>query len=348
MTWVPGQKLHRDKYEIKQELGRGRIAITYLAKNRDGNDVVIKTLNPDILNQLSQEDRNYLESGFLDEAPKLARCKHPNIVLMIESFKEGNLLCIVIEYIQGDNLAKLVKSRGFFPEKEALDYIQQIGQALIEVHKQGFLHRDIKPENIMVRAGTYQAVLIDFDLARGFDSPLTSRGDRVNGFTPIELYSNSTRQQARRGAWTDIYSLAATLYVLLTGQQPVSAIDRKDQNKRLTEPKELNNQISDRINNAIIHGMELEPEQRPKTVEDWLKELGLQTGGFTLPKLPWTQPLWAWILEIMGVLALLAALISGVKDGTDLWKDWFPATSPKPSNSTTQDTSPSPSLLQKK
>ncbi|KAB8321141.1 serine/threonine protein kinase [Tolypothrix campylonemoides VB511288] len=348
MTWVPGQKLHRDQYEIKQELGRGRIAITYLATNRDGKDVVIKTPNPDVLNQLPLKDRNYLESGFLDEAPKLARCQHDNIVRVIETFKEGDLPCIVMEYIQGDNLAKLVKSRGFFPEEEALGYIQQIGQALIEVHKQRFLHRDIKPENIMVRAGTYQAVLIDFDLARGFDSPLTSRGARVDGFTPIELYFNSATQQKRRGAWTDIYSLAATLYVLLTGQQPVTAIDRKDRNERLTEPKELNNQISDRVNNAIIHAMKLEPEQRPKTVEDWLQELGLQTRGFTLPKLPWAQPLWAWILGIMSVLALLAGIISGLNDTIDLRHKLSPKPLPTPTNSTTQDTTPSPSLPHKR
>ncbi|QDL10026.1 serine/threonine protein kinase [Brasilonema octagenarum UFV-E1] len=348
MTWAPGQKLHRDKYEIKRELGRGRIGITYLATNRDGKETVIKTLNPDLLNQLSLEDRNYLESGLLDEAPKLARCKHPNIVLMIESFKEGDLPCIVMEYIQGDNLANIIRTRGFFPEKEALGYIQQIGQALIEVHKQGFLHRDIKPENIMVRAGTYQAVLIDFDLARGFDSPLTSRGARVDGFTPIELYSNSTRQQARRGAWTDIYSLAATLYVLLTGQQPVSAIDRKDQNKRLAEPKELNNKISDRINNAIIQGMELEPEQRRQTVEDWLKELGLQTRGFSLPKLLWIKPLWARIIGILTVLGLLAGIISGLDATINLRDKLFPKPSATPTNSTTQDTTPSLSLPQKK
>lgn len=302
--------------------------------NRDNKNVVIKTLNPDVLNQLTLKDRNYLESGFADEASKLARCEHPNIVRVIETFKEGDLLCMVIEYLQGNNLANIVKTRGFLPEEEAIGYIQQIGQALIEVHKQGFLHRDVKPENIMVRAGTTQAVLIDFDLARGFDSPLTSRGARVDGFTPIELYFNSAKRQAQRGAWTDVYAVAATLYVLLTGQQPVSATDRKDQNKRLIEPLELNNQISDRLNKAIIYGMQLEPEKRPQTVDNWLKELGFKTRSFAFPKLPWTQPLWAVILEIMGVLALFAALISGIKDGSDLLKDWFPHQPPTPNHST--------------
>ncbi len=338
MTWASGQKLHRDRYEIKQQLGQGNFAITYLAEDRDGKNVLIKTLDSNLLNQLNNEDRDRLKSGFADESRKLAICKHPNIVQVIDTFEEGDLKCMVMEHIPGDNLAKIVQPRGFLPEKEALDYIQQIGKALIVVHEQGFLHRDVKPENIILRAGTHQVVLINFDLARRFvDNPVSSRGNLVDKFTPIELYSNSPRQQARRKPWTDIYSLAATLYYLLTGKQPESAIERQDNNKRLIPPNELNDKISDRVNQAILHAMELQPDNRPETVEDWLKELDLKTAGFSLPKLPWTQPLWAWILEIMGVLALFAALISGVKDGTDLFKDWFPDKS-APTNPPTQQT----------
>ena len=313
--WMCGQKLHKNKYEIKRELGRGRVAITYLAEDRDGEKVVIKTLNPSILKELNDRDRNYLESGFADESRKLALCKHPNIVSIIENFRHEQLNCMVMEYIDGNNLANILESRHQIPEKEALDYIQQIGQALIEIHKQGFLHRDITPENIVLRKGTYQAVLIDFDLARGFDNPLTSRGAGVDGFAPIELYFNTTRSQQQRGPWTDIYSLAATLYMLLTGKIPVNSCERKDRNIGLKLPKEHNPNISDRVNRAIIHGMELEGDKRPQTVQEWLDELGLKREiSVQIRKIPF----WKIITGTLSTLALLAGLISGLEATVNL------------------------------
>ena len=339
MTWVSGQKLHRDRYEIKQNLRQENFAITYLAEERGSKNVVIKTLDSNLLNQLSNVDRDRLKSGFADESRKLAICKHPNIVQVIDTFESGDLKCMVMEYIQGDNLAKIVQPRGFLPEKEALDYIQQIGKALIVVHEQGFLHRNVKPENIILRAGTHQVVLINFDLARRFvDNPVSSRGNLVDKFTPIELYSNSPRQQAQRKPWTDIYSLAATLYFLLTGQDPESAIERQDNNKPLILPNKWNDKISDRVNQAILHAMELQPDKRPETVEDWLKELGCKR-RFAFPSLgnKRLQVLLAAILAAGALATKIEPLISALNNGVQLIDRFF-STPSTPINPSTQQT----------
>ncbi|MBD2185843.1 serine/threonine protein kinase [Planktothrix sp. FACHB-1355] len=220
MNWTTGQQLQNGDYTIKCELGRGRFGVTYLAKdNKNGGDTVIKTLNYEQLDiqikthQITPEEKIKLETRFLDEADKLRRYNHPHIVKVKKTFKEGDRSCIVLEYIPGDTLNRLVKR--VLPEKEALRYIQQIGSALSEVHKHKDLHRDVKPDNIMIRAGKYDAVLIDFELVRGFEHPLSRQATEV-GFAALELYT----PQKDKGAYTDVYALAATLYAVLTGEKP--------------------------------------------------------------------------------------------------------------------------------
>ena len=317
MAWTAGQTLQGGKYKIDSELGRGRFGITYLARDKGGKYLVIKTLDEDLLNKLTLEERNSLESNFSGEALKLERCKHPHVVRVQETFKEGQLFCIAMQYITGDTLACL--ARRVLPEKEALGYIQQIGEALIEVHGKDLLHRDVKPANIMLQPGKYEAVLIDFALAAEFEHPLTSRW-RPEPFAPIELNS-STRP---RGAYTDVYSLAATLYFLLTGQLPASALDCKDGNAHLIPPKEINPRISEQVNNAIMQGMRLEPEARPQTMQEWLDLLGLTIN--TPDAAPnTTKKVWKWeavtfwiALGGLGtLLAVIMALIAYLNPPSD-------------------------------
>jgi serine/threonine protein kinase len=178
---------------------------------------------------------------------------------------------MVMEYIDGEDLEKRrERNRGCLPEVEALRYIQQIGNALIVVHNQGLLHRDVKPQNIMLRSGTSEAVLIDFGIAREFTPNLTQTHTKFvsDSFAPIEQYYD----QAKRGAYTDVYALAATLYVLLTGKLPVSATARAA-NAPLVSPKQINPSISDVVNRAILQGMEFEAKNRPQSIQEWLRLL---------------------------------------------------------------------------
>lgn len=278
MVWKPGKKLRGDRYTIERILGRGRSAITYLAYDKHKNRVVIKTLSDEIFLQYQQmpAEIDRLQDKLFQEAIKLEKCQHPHVVRCLgEPFREcdGNrkYVCVPMEYIAGVDLASLPKQQ--LSEAEALPYIRQIGEALVCVHSQGLLHLDVKPENILVRCKTGEAVLIDFDLARETDIPLSSRRQISDGFAPLELYLDSMKENI--GAWTDVYSLAATLYFLVTGKIPPSSEQRQqDLSKHsLNLTKENYPHLSNRLLDAIIKGMNLECNSRPETMEIWLKSL---------------------------------------------------------------------------
>ncbi|HEY9608749.1 serine/threonine-protein kinase [Allocoleopsis sp.] len=268
MAWIQGHKLQRGKYTVETVLGQGGFGITYLVKDKQGNPFVIKTLNSYLLRQC---DCAKVEQDFLNEALHLAKFRHPHIVQVDEVIQEGDRWCMVMEYIDGESLANRVWNHGILSESEALSYMQQIGDALTLIHNNGLLHRDIKPLNIMLRKNRSEAVLIDFGIAREFSPNITQTHTQSlsEGFAPIEQYD----WRAKRGAYTDVYGLAATLYSLLTGEIPTPSPVRAF-GTPLASPQKLNPKISDRINQAILKGMAMKPEERPQSVAEWLVMLG--------------------------------------------------------------------------
>ncbi|NJR75012.1 MAG: protein kinase [Scytonema sp. CRU_2_7] len=269
MVWNPGQALFGGRYIIERKLGEGGIGITYLAKNERNELRVIKTLREDILNHDTwKPHQTKLKQDFRDEAVRLAVCRHPHIVQIENIFDEGNLPCMVIEYIEGEDLGNRLQRMGVLSEVEALLYMRQIGDALKVIHSKGLLHRDIKPRNIMIRAGKSEAVLIDFGIAREFIPNIIQRHTvyRTPGFAPPEQYE----LEAPRGEYIDVYALAATLYSLVTGVTPRSAEDRRRGSIPLEPPKSLNPNISDEVNQAIMRGMNLQSHLRPQSVQEWL------------------------------------------------------------------------------
>lgn len=276
MSWVAGQQLQGGKYTIDRKIGTGGFGITYLAMTENQQQVVIKTLNETILDH---PDCAKFQQDFQNEALRLGKCSHSHIVKIYDFFQEEPLPCLVLEYIDGEDLASWVTHRGIFSEAEALHYIQQIGEALVEVHRNGFLHRDLKPQNIMLRTGNPEAVLIDFGIAREFTPNLTQTHTQFvsDNYSPIEQYD----RRAKRDVYTDIYSLAATLYAILTGELPMAAPVRAA-GTQLEPPKQFNPHLSDRVNDAILKGMALLPEDRPQSVQEWFQLLGIESTS--LPK----------------------------------------------------------------
>ncbi|MEH1834656.1 MAG: serine/threonine-protein kinase [Nostoc sp.] len=270
MPWIAEQKLQGGKYVIETVLGQGGFGITYKALHVELNQtVVIKTPNEYLSHDPKYE--KYIER-FIQEGRTLAKLSqdpHPHIVRVIDLFQEGATYCLVMDFVEGENLFEAVRRKGALSETEILPCIRQIGEALSIVHQAGLVHRDAHPGNIMLRRKG-KAVLIDFGIAKELvPKTLSSKGTAGNKwFAPYEQISRGSREPT-----VDVYCLAATLYYAVTGQRPTTSLDRKLDNASLKSPKQTNPIISDRLNQAILKGMALEAKDRPQSMQVWLAML---------------------------------------------------------------------------
>jgi serine/threonine-protein kinase len=275
MVWQSGHLLNNGKYEILEVLGRGGFGLTYKARHRQlAMEVVIKT--PDILQKRDTEYEDYVKQ-FEAEGRKLAKFSqtpHPHIVRVWDIFMEGQVPCLVMDFIQGQTLMEKVKAQGKLSEAECLKYIRQIGSALEEVHQAGMVHRDAHPGNIMIQPNG-NAILIDFGIAKEIIPASSSSTDYAANpsFAPYEqIYKGS---KANRQPSVDIYALAASFYYAVTGEKPTPSMERRLEDRPLKSPKEINRNLSDHLNTAITLGMSLEKGDRPQFMSDWLQKLEL-------------------------------------------------------------------------
>ncbi len=165
---------------------------------------------------------------------------------MVSLFEENNTAYMVMEFLKGRTLLRMVEESGPVEERFLVPLIEQVAGAMTVVHQANVIHRDIKPENIIVTPD-HRAVLVDFGTAREFAAGKTRRMTTMltPGYAPLEQYS----QHARFGVFSDIYALGASSYHLLTGQLPTQATDRAA-GVDLVAPRRLNNRIS-RLGRAL-------------------------------------------------------------------------------------------------
>ncbi len=276
MAWQIGDKLKDGKYTIEQVLGHGGFGQTYVAVRNANNAaknerVVLKHLKKED----GEDDTTFRDrqTAFTNEAIRLASCEHPHIVkVRPETFWEEDLVHMVMEHIEGENLEILLKQRQQpFSLDEALRYIAQIASALEHIHnfEPPLIHRDVKPANIVLRSRKTEAILVDFGSAKEVraGASLSLKSIYTAGYSAIEIYSG-----IKKDTYTDVYSLGATLYFLLTTTIPTPVQQRVVED--LVAPIQINTHISQRINDAIMAAMEIKPKDRVQTVTEFMQRLG--------------------------------------------------------------------------
>jgi serine/threonine protein kinase len=209
-------------YEILEELGRGGMGHVFKARElRLNRSVALKIIRKDRLAQPGAVRR------FHREARASARLSHPNIVTLYRADHSQNMHYLAMEYVEGTDLARLVRDKGPFPIAAACDYVRQACLGLQHAHERGLVHRDIKPPNLML---TPQGVvkILDLGLARlvrlspddGSSEDLTGLGALMG--TPDYLAPEQASDAQKADIRADLYSLGCTLYFLLTGKPPFS------------------------------------------------------------------------------------------------------------------------------
>ncbi len=262
--------LNQGKYLLGPVISEGIFSSTYRATQAESaREVIIKTITPSLQ---EHPDFEQFRQQFLRLAKKLQTCQHPNLVKVIDTFVEDRLPYIVCEYLQGKTLAAIINS-GFLPRPEkATQYIQQVSNALAVLHNAGLPHRHIKPDNILITQNQTQAVLIDVSLI----SELTPgiKATHANLVFPEYAAPEQYNPKTKATPATDIYSLAATFYCLLTGNPPPPA----PLQKRIppTAWRKFDPSLNSEVKTAILSGLNLEREKRPQSVKAWLALLPQQ------------------------------------------------------------------------
>jgi eukaryotic-like serine/threonine-protein kinase len=302
-----------DHYVIDRELGRGGMALVYLARDiRHERFVALKTLRPEIAIALGRE-------RFLREIKLAARLQHPNILPVYDSGDAGGTLYYVMPFVEGESLRDRLEREPQLPVDDALQIAREVAEALAYAHDHDVVHRDIKPENIMLSGG--HAIVADFGIARAVSAAggdkLTQTGLAIGtpAYMPPEQASGSGQVDRR----SDIYSLACVLYETLAGQPPFTgptaqAIMARHSLDAVPRLKIVRDAIPDDLEVVIERALEKVPADRYQTSGEFAKALtNASTGAVsrvTAARRPSrAQIMWRRRMSVgvgIGVIALVA------------------------------------------
>jgi serine/threonine-protein kinase len=286
---LPGDRKLAGRYVLEQRIGRGAMGQVYLAKDSkfESRKVAVKTVRQDILNSDDLQEGEAIVR-FEREAQAAASIQHPNTV-SVTDFGESDegVFYLVMEYVEGETLHKLLRREGTLPVKRAVGLLRQIADGVEAAHNIGILHRDLKPANIFLmktgRSGDGFIKVGDFGLAKivsrtvtDISSNATASSRGIIG-TPEFMSPEQMQPESGVDARADLYALGTIAYLMLGGKTPFTGdMMQLVMQKIMHSPPPLSTIRSDipaDVERVIMQSLQIDPKDRPGTVGEWIEML---------------------------------------------------------------------------
>ena len=298
------------RYQVIDELGVGGMGRIYRVLDKKlGEEIALKLIRPEIASDRATIDR------FAAELKLARQIVHKNVARMFDLNEETGVPYITMEYVQGENLKRLLRKVGRLFAGQAIPIACQISEGLAEAHRLGIVHRDLKPQNIMIDEDG-QAKILDFGLARLQRTDEEMKKHELSG-TPAYMSPEQVRGEPVDGR-SDLYSLGVLMYEMLTGALPFKAASARELvQKHLTEPprdpRELNPGISAGLSQVVMKCLEKDPGTRFQTAVEVREALDCLPTPAPRPETEVIGPVpfWRRLVRPAVITALLALVVYG-------------------------------------
>lgn len=282
----------QDRYEVVNHLGQGGMGTVYVARDRrlGRRQCVVKKLRDDFFRQ---EDKEKAMSFFEREVLVLSQLAHGNIVRIYDSFKENDDCYLVMEYVEGENLHQMLHRRGEpFPEEQVLLWASQIAEVLDYLHTNDpqIIYRDLKPSNIMIDTKD-MVKLVDFGIARPYVEETDNTHVVSAGYSPPEQYWGAADPRS------DIYALGATMYFLLTGEEPLAL--------QTSSPRRINSDVSEHTDMIVQRATAQDILMRYQSAPEMREDLDQWKSGTKRKSSATTT-------AVISIVALIGLVVAGV------------------------------------
>ena len=286
---LPGGQLLAGRYFLERRLGRGAMGQVYLANDTKfaARKVAVKTVRQDILNSEDLQEGEAI-ARFEREAQSAASIQHPNTVSVTDFGESGDgIFYLVMEYVEGETLHKLLRREGTLPVKRAVRLLRQIADGVDAAHDLNILHRDLKPANIFLmqkgKGGDGFIKVGDFGLAKiinqtvtDFSSNATPSSRGIIG-TPEFMSPEQMQPEVGVDGRADLYALGTIAYLMLGGRTPFTGdmmqlVMQKIMHKA-PPLSSIRTDIPAAVEHVIMQSLEMEAKDRPASVSEWITKL---------------------------------------------------------------------------